>query len=693
MAQLSIPGAFLAALLFAVHPVNVESVAWIAQRKNTLAMVFFLLSILWYSKEEEKQGKQGEEQRRGIPGVWYWLSLAAFVLAMLSKGSVAVLPVVLLLLVWWQRGRIGVWDAVRTSPFFVVAIALTGVNVWFQKHGLDVVVRDVNFAQRLAGAGAVVWFYLAKALVPFHLVFIYPQWNVAADAPAWWLPLAAAVVVTLLLARSLLRPTTQVRRALLFAWVAFCVALVPVMGFTDVGFMQYSLVADHYQHIAIIAVVALVAAAWWMWRSRSRGTMRHVATASAFGLVGLLAVLTWQQSRLYANAIDLYEDTVTNSPGCWVAHNNLGTTLLDADRPGDALPHVQAALRLNPKSAAVHFNMGYALDSAGRLPEAVQEFQQALSLKSDFPQAHNNLGNTLKRMGKLPEAIEQYRQAVALQPDYAKARNNLGNVLMNAGQADEAVVQLQEAMRIAPQLPEVRNNLGLALANAGRPTKAFEQFREAIRLKPDYAEAWSNLGYALGAAGRNAEAIEADQQALRLNSKLPEAHYNLAKALANSGRIGEAISQYQEVVQLKPDNADAWNDLGNALFNSGKIPAAIEKYQQALHINPEHVDAYNGLGAALLAAGRPQEALQQYEKALRLKPDYAAISNNLAAAYVQLNRPADAIAAAEHGIELARAQGQTALAEQLENWLKTYRATQGGAAGSKPTMQTAPKTP
>ncbi len=187
LAKLAIPGAYLAALLFAVHPVNVESVAWISQLKNTLAMVFFLLSIWWYLRAEEGRGKlevekskRGEEQT-GRVGLWYGLSLLAFVLAMLGKGSVAMLPVGLLLIVWWQRRRIAWADILRTVPFFAVAIALTAVNLWFQTHGKNIVVRDVTFAQRLAGAGAVVWFYLAKALVPIDLAFVYPNWRIQAS--------------------------------------------------------------------------------------------------------------------------------------------------------------------------------------------------------------------------------------------------------------------------------------------------------------------------------------------------------------------------------------------------------------------------------------------------------------------------------------------------------------------------------
>ncbi len=200
--KLSVPGAFLAAMIFATHPVNVESVAWIAQRKNMVSMLFFLLSILCFLKIKVSSSSFRKGLYRIVSPLvlrfsspWYLLSLAAFALAMLSKGSVAVLPAMLLMIVWWLR-PLTRRDMVWAAPFFAVAIIFTGVNVWFQTHGADIVVRNAGFSERLLGAGGVVWFYLYKALLPFNLAFIYPQWIIQADNPLWWLPLLAAVSVT-----------------------------------------------------------------------------------------------------------------------------------------------------------------------------------------------------------------------------------------------------------------------------------------------------------------------------------------------------------------------------------------------------------------------------------------------------------------------------------------------------------------
>jgi protein O-mannosyl-transferase len=250
--RLVIPGAFLAALLFSVHPVNVESVAWIAQRKGLLALLFFQLSVLAFLKSEDQPDGASRLTR-----CWYWLSLAAFALAMLSKVSVAVAPLLLLAIVWWRR-PLARRDLLRIIPFCAVAAVLVRVNLWFHTQAIDVPVQTATMAERLLGAGGVPWFYLSKALLPVDLVFTYPDWQIRTDQPQWWLPLLAAAALT----GMLWRYRCGWGRPVLFAWGWFCVALVPVMGFTDIGSNKHLLVADHYQHLALIAVLALVAAGW-----------------------------------------------------------------------------------------------------------------------------------------------------------------------------------------------------------------------------------------------------------------------------------------------------------------------------------------------------------------------------------------------------------------------------------------------
>jgi len=422
--KLSIPGAFLAAVIFAVHPVNVDSVAWIAQRKDMLAMLFFLSAILCYMKMELPSSvlPNGIDRIASpplaspsslVPSLfpWYWLSLAAFVLAMLSKGSVAVMPVLLLAIIWWLR-PLTRRDLVRAAPFFLVAAALTGVHIWFQTKSTVEVLRNGGFADRLLGAGGVVWFYLYKALLPFNLAFIYPMWHIEAGNPLWWSPLLAALAVTAVLwwyRKSWSRP-------FLLAWGFFCVALAPVMGFTDVGFMTYSLVADHYQHIAIIGVIALLSALWSAWYRQVQGGMHWAAIFVAVLAVGSLTFLTWQQSEIYRDPMTLYQDTLDKNPGCWLAE----------------------------------YNLGLALDDLGRPREAIERYRRALRLKKgDYPDALVNLGITLAQIGRPREAIQHIEQALKFKPDYANGYYNLALVHAMLHQSSEALAMAQKALELA----------------------------------------------------------------------------------------------------------------------------------------------------------------------------------------------------------------------------------------------------
>ncbi|MGD0518832.1 MAG: tetratricopeptide repeat protein, partial [Thermoguttaceae bacterium] len=451
--------------------------AWVAQRKDMFAMLFFLLSILWYLNEEREYLPSPDRLCQTAAGRWYWLSLAAFVLAMLGKGSVAVLPVLLLEIVWWRR-KISQWDLAKTAPFFLVAVVLAAVNMWFQTHGMEKVYRIASFSERLLGAGDVVWFYLYKDLLPFDLTFVYPQWHIQTYNPLWWLPLAAAVAVTLVLWRYRKRWS----RPFLFAWGFFCVALVPVMGFTDVGFMTYSLVADHYQHIALIGVIALAAAGWNVWNQKARGKVCLAAMVLAIAAVGALTFLTWRQSRLYGNPIILYQDTLEKNPNSWLIHNNLGLVLAEEGRPQEAVRHYEKALELNP----------------------------------DYPKIHNNLGKTLLDLGRVQDAIPHLIRAVKLKPDYSTAYNNLGVALGDAGRPQEAIGYFEKAINLNPNYAEAHSNLSVVLAKVGRYSEAIDHCQQAIRIIPDLAGIYCNLASIYAAMHRPSESIAAAQKALEL---------------------------------------------------------------------------------------------------------------------------------------------------------------------------------
>jgi tetratricopeptide (TPR) repeat protein len=544
---LRISGAYLGAVLYAVHPVNVESVAWITQRKNLAAMLFFMLSVLFFLKTERSPSvppENGRSERQPGGRFWYGASLLAFALGMLSKGSVAMLPFVLLGLVAWRR-RLSWRDLAAALPFFTIAAVFTVVNVWFQRHGNAVEIRSAGAVERLLGAGNVVWFYLYKALLPLNLLFIYPQWAIDAGDLMWWLGPLAAVGVTVLLWRGRkgrLRP-------LLFAWGYFCAMLVPVMGLTDVYFMRYSLVADHYANLAIVGVVAAAAAGWAQWRAMAKSALPMLAAAS---VVGILACLTWGQCRMYRDSRTLYETTLAKNPGCWLARSNLALLLADAGDLRGAVAQGRQAVRLKPDLPEAHYNLGRALARAGAAPEAIAEYEEALRLRPDYAEAHYNLGNAFRGAGRIPEAIGQYEEAVRIKPDFSDARNNLANLMEMSGRTPDAIGQYEEALRIDPSDAEARNNLGNALAESGRLPEAIAQFEEALRLKPGFPEAENNLGMALADDGRPEEAVSHFEQAVRLKPDYAEAHQNLGIVLRGLGRNAEAERHIEEASRLAP---------------------------------------------------------------------------------------------------------------------------------------------
>ncbi len=486
--RLSVPGAFLAALLFAVHPVNVESVAWIAQRKGLMAMLFLMLSILLFLRHDTDQSLAEESDERGIAsfGRWHWLSLLAFVLAMLSKGSVAFLPVVLLGILWWKRRRITAADAATTIPFFLVAIALTAVNIWFQGQHAGVGIRKASFPERLAGAGDVLWFYLSKALLPINLAFVYPLSHVRPDIWFWWLPLGAALAVTAILLR---RRNGNWIRPICFGWMLFCLALVPVLGFTDVYFMKFSLVADHYQYHSLVAVVALVAAGWAVWRRAAHGVGRIAATVTALGIVGSLTVLTMQQSRIYHDAFNIWQTTLQRNPDSSVAHVNLGVMLASDNQLPESISHFLEALRIDPADAEAHHDLGTVYFKLGRTQDAIEHYQLALKYGPDSAETQSNLGLAFARTGQLPEAVGHFRRALQLNPALVDTRFALAQALSRIGSLEEAIAELTEGLKSRPDSVSAHFNLALIYAKLNRPADAQSAAQRAFEFAKQQGQA------------------------------------------------------------------------------------------------------------------------------------------------------------------------------------------------------------
>ncbi len=501
---------------------NVEAVAWIAQRNQMLAALFLMLSVLWFVRAEEERAAAEEisgaeekpARRRSQFVLWFALSLAAFLLAILSKISVASMPLALVLILWWLHGRVTRWDLLRTLPFFGIALALILVQLSFQHHGDPV--PHPTLAQRIAGAGTALWFYLGKALAPINQAFIYPHWDIRTGELLWWLPLAAALAVTLLLGWRALTTSARWPRGLFLAWAYCCVALAPALGLIQNGFMMHSLVADRYLHLAIIGVIALLAAAWSVWRDGLKPPARGRANILAVIVLGTLLLLTFQRSRLFGQPARLLQASLELNPNSYLAEINLAIALGDDGRHQEALWHCRQADRLQSDSVLVHHNWAVELLQAGQFPEAVEKYRDTLRLIPDEAYAHRDLAVALFAAGRPQEATAEFETALRLDPDNAQSHYELGVVLAKTGRLPEAIQQFHEALRLRPTFAEARNNLGSALLDSNQVSEAAEQFEQALRINPDYLEAYANSAIAYARLQRRSDAITAAQKAANL---------------------------------------------------------------------------------------------------------------------------------------------------------------------------------
>jgi tetratricopeptide (TPR) repeat protein len=503
--------AWLAAFLFALHPVAVESVAWIAEQKNTLSTLFYLLAALAYLRWE------GAGRRR--PGGYVRASLL-FLLAILSKSAAATLPGALLVVLWWRRGALG-WrrDVRPLLPWFALAAAAGLFTGWVERTyvGAQGPAFALSAAQRLLIAGRACWFYLGKLLWPAPLVFMYPRWTVVPTDPWQWLPVlgAAGALAALALGR---------RRGALACALCFLGSLFPTLGFLNVYAFLYSFVADHWQYLASLAVFAGAGAL----AAALPGRGPRLGLAAALALV--LGALTYRQAGNYRDAETLYRSILARNPGAWMARANLGDLEMGRGALGEALADFREAAKLAPDQPLIPYDLGNALLRAGRPAEAAQAYAAAIRLRPDFPAAHANLAKVLFAAGAPAEAAVHYEAALRARPGEAEWELDLGLALGRTGRLDEALRHLRQSIALRPAWAPPRNDLANALARSGRWEEAIPQYEAALRLQPDYPEARLNLAHA---------------------------HFDLGAALARAGRYAEAAAQFAAALEARPDYAAA----------------------------------------------------------------------------------------------------------------------------------------
>jgi tetratricopeptide (TPR) repeat protein len=465
---LAVPGAWLAAAVFAVHPVHVQSVAWVSELKNVLSGMFFLGSALvlvrWHGLTDATKPPRGLRT--------YAWGLALFIAALLSKTATCLLPAALMLVVWWKRGRVTRRDLLGLCPLVVLGVVFVGMTVYLESlyGGAQGEVFRQTALERVLIAGRAMWFYAGKLLWPAALVFIYPRWTI--DIAAWWqhlFPLAAVVVGI-----GLWTLRHRIGRGPIAAFGCFVMALVP-MYFVNVSFMRLSYVANHWVYWAsmgfIGVVVAGVVVAWrrcgetpsarWVGPSA-----RWAGPVAAVLVIGSLSSLTWQRARVYESPITLWTTTLAANPDAWVAHNNLAIALARQGRPD------MRALELRPGWADAHNNLGDALQSAGQPVAAIGQFRRAIEIDPRFAEARYNLANALRGQGRPDESELAYHEALRLNPRYTSAHNNLGTLLLEQGRLDEAAERFETVIRIDPQNAGAHHNLRLVRSKQGRHLEA-----------------------------------------------------------------------------------------------------------------------------------------------------------------------------------------------------------------------------
>jgi len=478
--------AWLGGLIFAVHPMMVDSAAVVNELKTVLSMTPFLLAMCFYI-DYEQYGRRRD----------YWLAVGLFAAAMLCKITMAMFPVAILLFVWWKRGRIGRRDLAASAPFFAISLVLGLTTIWVgesyrQFHYMNPEVNQAALGgpfSRLALVGQIILFYFSRCFLPITPLPMYPQWRVDPASPLQFLPwlIMAATFYYLWTKRK-----SWGRHALLGLGF-FVIMLAPFLGANWISYMIVTWVLEHLLYIPILGLIGLVIAGSEQIYQQLPQPCRPLAIGIVAAAIALLAFQSRAYANRYINDETLCAYTVMHYPGDFLAHNNLGLALGKRGLIDESIVQYREALAANPKYQIAHYNLGLGLIQKGDFDAAVVELKQALLLSPDDFLVRTSLGNALQAKGQLREAINEYQKVVALKPGFAPFHYNLGKALSQASRQDEAIAQYQIALALDPTYAEAQNGWGVVLAEKGDIPQATTHFQEALRLKPDLAEAQTNL--------------------------------------------------------------------------------------------------------------------------------------------------------------------------------------------------------
>jgi protein O-mannosyl-transferase len=559
LARLKVPGAWLAGAIFALHPVQVESVAWITERKNVLMGFFFLLTLLAWIAFADGRTKR--------PWLFYGLALILYLLALSAKTTACTLSAGLFLILWLQKKPISLRRIFQIIPFLVLGIAMGVLAVWWERYHQGTsraVFTFLSPTERVLVASRAIWFYLSKLAWPSNLTFIYPRWDIAPTHLLNYAWLLAGVVMC----RAIYFVRPYVGRSVEVAVGFFVATLSPVLGFIMLYTFRYTFVADHYQYLACIGPIALVSAGL----VNSADTFKNGRTlifGVAFCVLALLATLTYRQAAMYGNIETLWRTTLSRNPGCWMAHNNLGIVLFEKGQLDDAIAHYQTTLQMQPDFWDADYNLGTALLGKGQVDEAIFYCDKAVRMQPNDPDAQVALANALVQKRRIDDAIIHYQKAVAMRPDYFLARYGLGHALLEKGKLDAAIEHSRAALLIQPDNADCHTVLAIALDEKGQSAEAIKHYEKALEISPQSVSALNNLAWLL-ATGSNASlrngarAIQLAREAAELSGGTNALVLRtLAAAYAEAGQFGKAIENARTAMQLGRSQGD--DSLGTEL--------------------------------------------------------------------------------------------------------------------------------
>ena len=634
--RLAVPGAWAVAAVFAVHPMHVDSVAWVIGRKDLLSGLFCMAAALCWMRSTASFGVSRTDCPDDLLRVpWRWLpdslrvprpalyfaAVGLFAAAMLSKSVAVTLPVAFVIVIWWKQGRVTWTDGCRIAPFLLVALCISLADLSYYTSGPRELDFDYGFAERALIAARALWYYAGKLAWPADLAVVGPLWELDTGDLLAWVYLIAAVAVAALLwfARH------RVGRGPLAGAVFFVVTLSPVLGFVDYGHMWIAFAADRYAYLAGIGVISVVVGGV----AYCLGKLPSVVKIGAAGvLVAVLAVfgrLTWEQAGIYRDDLSFYNHIISRNPGARFAHWGLFDALIDAGRTAEALAASRIAMERFPESVVAHNAHGVALMELNRLEEAAESFRRAAELGPGHKSSRQNLGSIRRRQGRFAESIRWYRAVLDIDPDYTLAHVGMGAALFSLRQHEQAEESLARAVSLGLDAVPISalSLLGDAQRKQQRYEEAIDTYRGILETDPGYAPAHAGIGYALLGLTRYEEAVESLARAISLRPELPanaDLHAGIGEASRQLGRTEVAAEHYARALTIDSGNANALDFLALLRFRQQRYDEALRLFERLIEVDETNAQVHVNMSATLYYLDRPEEALRSLDRARSLDP-------------------------------------------------------------------------